>query len=133
MPLKQKPDFEQECAFKVGIQPCVSYPNRITLLIPLMKWGHEKDPHEGRLILQSGAGHGLWAGSTKKAPGSDLWPKTIARWGEQSLVICCLGPGVLQILAEGHLLVRALTNDRFLEAAWRLRFSTSSWWQFLPY
>lgn len=70
-----------------------SVPSGITLLTPLVNCQHEKDPHEGRLILPSGAGPHSWAGGATRAPGSGLWLRTIHRWGEQGLVICCLGSG----------------------------------------
>lgn len=95
-----------------------------------MKWGREKDPREGRLILQPGAGRGLWASSTKKAPGLGLWPGPSPD-GENRVWLSAVLVLVLQILVEDHLLVHPLTNDRFLEANWRLRFSTLSWWPFL--
>lgn len=108
---------------KVVIQTCISCPIRVTLLTPLVKWGHEKGPHEGRLILQSGVEPGSCAGIAERTPASGLWPRPSTK-GEGKVRLSAVLVLVLQRLVEGHLLVRS-SHDRFLEAAWRPRLSTS--------
>lgn len=75
------------------IQTCISCPIRLALLIPLVKWWHEKTPLKEGLSLQSGAGPHSWAGGAKRAAGSGLWPRNVHRCGGHGLVICCLGSG----------------------------------------
>lgn len=89
-----------------GFDLVISCPVRITTLSPLVKWGHENGPHEGRLLLQCGAEPGSWAGIGKKTPASDLWPRSSTE-GERGVWWSAVLVPVLQGLVEGHLLVRS--------------------------
>ena len=77
-----------------GFKLVISCPIRITMLSPLVKWGHENGPHEGRLILQCAAEPGSWVGIGKRTPASDLWPRSSTEgerkvWLSAVLVPCC--------------------------------------------